>query len=219
MTSRLSSLTASATLLFAFLFACALRAEDAKPVEVTLAGNVLSNVHTGEKQKRVFILAHGGTPEIKAEYDKILEAFYPEKGLDADAARKLQDEFLARVTYDVDGPLVDAMYKEAEWTVRGPKAVTGVLSVRDGRKWITARNWEAATYDIPAKMRAVDQPFVLPNQEPLALKINDALTLKCICIPAGKFMMGEPFYQIPHWQEDPPHIVTISKPYYLAECP
>jgi len=195
------------------------RAEDAKPVEITIKGNVLSNIHTGEKEKKVFILAYSGTPEIAAEFDKIMAEYYPEKGLDADAARKLQEQFMTRLTYSIDGPLLDAMHKEAMWTVRGAKAVTGVVSVRDGKKWITASKWAGTTIEFPAKMRAADKPFVMPDKEPLVLKINDTLSVKCIYVPAGKFMMGEPYYQIPHWQEDPPHLVTLTKPYYLSECP
>jgi formylglycine-generating enzyme required for sulfatase activity len=192
---------------------------DANSAEVTLKGNVLSNIHTGEKEKSIFILAYSGTPEIKAEFDKIMQEFYPEKGLDADTARKLQEQFLARLTYTIDGPLADAMYKEAMWTVRGPKAITGVISTRDGKRWLTATMWDATTIEFPAKMRAADKPFVMPDKEPLVLRINETLALKCIYIPAGKFLMGEPYYQIPHWQEDPPHLVTLTKPYYLSECP
>jgi formylglycine-generating enzyme required for sulfatase activity len=187
--------------------------------EVTIKGNVLSNVHTGEKAKSVFLLAYDGTPEIKAEFDKIMAESYPDKGLDADAARKLQDQFMTRLKYHVDGPLVDQMWKEAQWTVRGVKAVTGVVSEKDGRKWITASKWQAASYSFPAKMLAPDKPLVVPDKDPLVLKINDTLSLKCIYVPAGKFLMGEPYYQCPHWQEDPPHLVTLTRPFYMAEAP
>ncbi len=187
--------------------------------EVTIQGNVLSNVHTGEKDKSLFLLAYDGTPEIKAEFEKIMAEHYPDKGLDADAARKLQDQFMARLQYHIDGPLVDKMYKEAQWTVREAKAVTGVVSVKDGRKWITASKWEGTKFAFPAKMLAPDKPFVMPDKEPLVLKISNDLALKCIHVPAGKFLMGEPYYQCPHWQEDPPHMVTLTTPYYMSEMP
>ena len=45
------------------------------------------------------------------------------------------------------------------------------------------------------------------------------MSLKCLYVPAGKFLMGEPYWQCPHWQEDPPHLVTLTKPFYMAECP
>jgi hypothetical protein len=187
--------------------------------EVTLVCNVLSNVHTGEKEKAVFLIAYDGTPEAKAEFEKVLADFCPEKGLDADAAVKLQDQFMSRLRYYVDGPLVDAMWKAAEYTVRGPKAVTGKVSVRDGRRWITVTAWKDAAFTFPAKVMAPDKPFVTPDKPPLVLKIREGLTLTCPYVPAGRFLMGEPYWQCPHWQEDPPHVVTLSKPFYMAECP
>jgi len=59
----------------------------------------------------------------------------------------------------------------------------------------------------------------MPEKEPLVLKISDTLSLKCLYVPAGRFLMGEPYYQCRHWQEDPPHMVTLTKPYYMAEHP
>ena len=187
--------------------------------EVTIKCNVLSNIHTGEKSKSVFLLAYDGTPEIKAEFERIMAEHYPDAGLDAESAQRVQDLFMTRMRYEVDGPLVEEMWKEARWTVRGVKAVTGVISGRDGRKWITASKWEAATFTFPDKMLAPDKPFVFPDEEPLVLRISDHVSLKCIYVPAGKFLMGEPYYQCPHWQEDPPHLVTLTKPFYMAEIP
>ena len=59
----------------------------------------------------------------------------------------------------------------------------------------------------------------MPDRPPLVLKINDKLSLKCIWVPPGKFLMGEPYYQCPHWQEAPPHMVTLTKGFYMAEHP
>lgn len=196
-------------------------AQAAEPTgaQVTIRGNVLSNIHTGEKQKSLFLLAYGGTPEIEAEFNRIMAEFYPERGLDADAARRLQDQFMTRLVYHVDGPLADKLWKEAEWTVREAKALTGVVSERGGRRWITASKCESAKFAIPAKMLLPDRPLVMPDREPLTLKIDDRLSLKCICVLAGKFLMGEPYYQCPHWQEDPPHTVTLTRPFYMSEIP
>ena len=201
---------------------CAQAAEApaAQGAEVTLTCNVLSNVHTGEKEKSLFMLAYAGTPEIKAEFDRIVAEYYPDKGLDAGAAVKIQDQFMTRLKYFVDGPVAEKLWNEARYSVRQAMALTGVLSERDGKKWITASTCVPATkFSFPAKMLAPDKPFVMPDKDPLTLKISDALSLKCVCVPAGKFLMGEPYYQCQHWQEDPPHLVTLTRPYYMAEHP
>ena len=204
---------------FSSCAALLLLAAAASAAEVTIVGNVLSNVHTGEKEKSLFILAYAGTPEIKAEFDKIIDKFYPDKGLDADAARKLQDQFMAHLKYNISGSVADELYKTARWTARGPIALIGVIEEKDGKKWIAATKSAGATYKFPEKMLSPDKPFIMPEKEPLVLKINDQLSIKCIAVPPGKFLMGEPYYQCPHWQEDPPHLVTLTKMIYIAECP
>jgi len=222
MLRSMRSCAAVAGLLISFVICGRGQAKEEKPAagtEISLKGNVLSNVHTGEKEKGLFVLAYDGTPEIKAEFQKIMAEFYPENGLDADAARKLQEQCMARLKFHIAGPLVESIYKEAQWTVRGVKALTGVVETRDGKKWIAVSKCEGTSFRFPDRMLAPDKPFVMPEKEPLVLKINEHLSLKCICVPAGKFLMGEPYYQCPHWQEDPPHMVTLTKPFYMAECP
>ena len=216
--ARLCTMAVVAGSLALFLLAGSAFAQPAGG-EVTIKGNVLSNVHTGEKGKRVFLLAYDGTPEINAQFAKIMAEYYPDRGLDADAARTLQDQFMTRLTYDIDGPLTEKMFKDAQWTVRGVMALTGVVSEKNGRKWLTARKCEPAEFAFPAKMLSPDKPLVMPDKEPLVLKINDSLSLVCIYVPAGKFLMGEPYYQCPHWQEDPPHTVTLTRPFYMSEIP
>jgi len=39
------------------------------------------------------IYAFAGTPEIRASVERIIAECYPEKGLDGDAAKALQDQF------------------------------------------------------------------------------------------------------------------------------
>jgi formylglycine-generating enzyme required for sulfatase activity len=98
-------------------------------------------------------------------------------------------------------------------------AVTGELSEKGGRRWIKATRIEACTLKYPERMLAADQPFVMPSREPLLLKIGDKHTLKCIHIPAGKFLMGTPIYMWPYHLEEYPHQVTLTRDYYLAETP
>ena len=93
--------------------------------EVTIAGMVLNNVHTGERQTAVFVYALAGTPEIVAEVDKIMAHDYPDRGLDGDAARKLQDQFTAKLKYFIDGPHADELCKKATYGARQPTALTG----------------------------------------------------------------------------------------------
>ena len=187
--------------------------------EVTIKGMVLNNVHTGEDQTSVFVYALDGTPEIRAVVDRIMAQDYPDKGLDGDAARKLQDQFTAKLKYFIDGPHADELCKKATYGARQPTALTGRIAEKDGKRWITVSKYADTTLHYPAKMLAADQPLVMPDKAPLLLKINDRLSLKCIWVPPGKFLMGEPYYQCPHWQEAPPHMVTLTKGFYLAEHP
>ncbi|MGO9108107.1 MAG: formylglycine-generating enzyme family protein [Thermoguttaceae bacterium] len=187
--------------------------------EVTVKGMVLNNVHTGENRTCVFVYALEGTPEIRAEMDRIMAQNYPDKGLDADAARKLQDQFTAKLKYFIDGPYAEELCKKATYGARQPTALTGVIAEKDGKRWITVSKYADATLQYPAKMLAGDKPLVMPNKAPLLLKINEKLLLKCIWVPPGKFLMGEPYYQCPHWQEAPPHMVTLTKGFYMAEHP
>ena len=43
--------------------------------------------------------------------------------------------------------------------------------------------------------------------------------LKCILLPAGKFYMGTPFYMVPRFLEEYPHMVTLTRPFYMSEIP
>ena len=187
--------------------------------EVTIKGMVLNNIHTGERQKSVFVYALEGTPEIRAEVDKIMAEHYPDRGLDADAARRLQDQFSMKLKYFIDGPHAEELCEKATYGARQHTALTGTITERDGKRWITVRKYADATLRYPAKMLAADKPLVMSDRPSLVLKINDMLSLRCIWAPPGKFLMGEPYYQCPHWQEAPPHMATLTKGFYMAEHP
>jgi hypothetical protein len=187
--------------------------------EVTIKGMVLNNVHTGEKGKAVFIYALDGTPQIRAEVDRIMADYYPEKGLDGDAARALQEQFTARLKYFIAGPHADELHAKATYGARQPTALTGSVAEKDGKKWITVSRYAGTELQYPARMLAPDKPLLMPDRPALVLKINENLSLQCIWVPPGKFLMGEPYYQCPHWQEAPPHMVTLTKGFYMAEHP
>jgi hypothetical protein len=197
----------------------ALAVAPAAASDVTIKGIVLNNVHTGERKKSVFVYALEGTAEIKGELEKLMAEHYPDKGLDAGAAKKLQDQFTARLKYFIDGSHADELYKKATYGARQHTALTGTIGVHDGMRWITVRTFSDTTMQYPAKMLAPDKPFISPDRPPLEIKINDKLSLKCIWVPPGKFFMGEPYYQCPHWQEAPPHTVTLTRGFYMAEHP
>jgi formylglycine-generating enzyme required for sulfatase activity len=209
-----------------------LRADDAKQVpEVTLKGSVVCNgacISDPKDGDHVMVLfAIDGTHEVREEVDKIVKDFYPDDGLDAEAAQKLMDQFSARLKVYIspDSPaLQDAKFaknkgKNHYCMPAAASAVTGVISEKAGKRWITATKIEPATLKFPARMLAADKPRIVPDREPLNLKISDTLTLRCVYIPPGKFLMGTPVYMYPYYVEEYPHVVTLTKPFYMAEIP
>src|SRR5262249_12452288 len=94
------------TLLFATAlagYAQAQASSRARGTEVTLKGSLvcqgvcISDPNAGDHE--VVLFAIEGTRDIRAEVNKIMKEFYPDKGLDADAAQKLMDRFSARLKY------------------------------------------------------------------------------------------------------------------------
>src|SRR5262245_18863415 len=94
-----------ASALFALLVVL-VSAIGASGAEVTLKGSLICNgaciPEPKEGDHGLVIFAIDGTPEIRDELERIMKEFYPEKGLDADAAQKLMDHFSARLKYLVD---------------------------------------------------------------------------------------------------------------------
>ena len=197
--------------------------------EVTIKGGLQCNgmcVSDPKPEDHVMVVyAVDGSPEIAAKVKKIMDEFYPDKGLDADAAAKLQDQFIAHLKYyiapDSSAPPPDQNKKGAGHYCYAskPVAVTGIVYEKDGRQWIKASKFEDARLNYPAKMLLPDKPFAPAGAEPLILKINDTLTLKCLHVPAGKALLGEPFYVATRYQEEYPRLVTLTKPFYFAEIP
>jgi formylglycine-generating enzyme required for sulfatase activity len=170
------------------------------------------------------IYALSGTPEIRATVERIIAEYYPERGLDADAAQTLQDQFTRRLKYFVaaDSPALNDMLKALHsYECHGNAyALTGVLFEKDGRKNINVRKYEQLPrLNYPARVLAPDRPFATVGGDPLVLKIDSKLALKCILLPPGKFFMGTPFYMVPRYLEEYPHMVTLTRPFYISEIP
>ena len=172
------------------------------------------------------LVAVDGSPEIVAIVKKILDEFYPERGLDADAAEKLQEQFNAKLKFYLspDSPAQPPPGQQNP----GPKhychcaspcAITGTIYEKEGKKWIKATKYESVGLKYPAKMMMPDKPFVMPEKEMLDLKINATLTLKCIKIPPGNAYMGEHIYVATRYLEQFPRPCTLTKPYYVSEIP
>jgi formylglycine-generating enzyme required for sulfatase activity len=198
--------------------------------DVTLKGSLMCNgaciPDPKEKDHGLVLFAIDGTAEIRAEVDKIMKEFYPDKGLDAAAAQKLMDQFSARLKYYIapDSPALTE--KDKKNTGKNhycmpalASVVTGTVTEKDGKKWIVATRIESAKLTYPERMLAPDKPFVMPDKDPITLRIGDKLTLKCVPIPPGKFLMGTPVYMWPYFVEEYPHMVTLTKPYFMAEIP
>src|SRR5262249_47241357 len=131
--------------------------------DVTLKGSLMCNgaciADPKEKDHGLVLFAIDGTAEIRAEVEKIVKEFYPDRGLYAEAAQKLMDQFSARLKYYIapDSPALTE--KDKKNTGKNhycmpalASAVTGVATEKDGKKWITATRIESAKLTYPEKM-------------------------------------------------------------------
>ena len=193
---------------------------------VTLRGNVICNRATGAKDwfwdpkdgdHTPVIYALEGTPEVNAQLAEIMKN-YPESGLDVDHAKRVQEQFDKHLKiYIAPGAMAEQIHKSVE---AGSLLLelTGTLSEKDGKKWIKVTGYRPSRVAYPAKMLAPDRPLAPAGAEPLVLKINEKLSLKCILLPAGRFLQGSPFYQR-RYQDEFPHEVVLTRSFYMSEIP
>jgi formylglycine-generating enzyme required for sulfatase activity len=197
--------------------------------EVTIQGGLQCNgmcVPDPRKDDHVLVVfAVNGSPEIAASVRKIVDAHFPEKGLDAESAIRLQEEWIAHLKFfiapDSTAEVPDPNKgKSAHYChASRPVTITGTITEKDGKKWIKATKVSDGGVTYPERMLMEDKPFEPAGADPLVLKINDTLSLRCLRIPAGKALLGQPFYVAIRYQEEYPRLVTLTRPFYLAEIP
>ncbi len=197
--------------------------------EVVIKGALVCDAMNAEHAQHVRVLiAVDGSPAIAAVVAGVMHDCYPERGLDAAAAVKLQERFAAvlRFYLDPDSPAKPPPGQENPGPSHYchcafPYAITGTISEHDGRKWIRATRVDAlgSQLQYPAVMMKPDVPRAMPDGPPLLLKISSSLTLRCIKIPPGSCLMGEHIYVASRYLEQTPHVCTLTKPYYLSEIP
>jgi formylglycine-generating enzyme required for sulfatase activity len=210
----------------------AIRADEVVTIKGALQCNGMCVLHNEPKDADhvIVIVALDGSPSIAAKVTRVMDAFYPENGLDADAALKLNDAFDKNLKYfiapDSPAPMPDAIPKTGVpghyCHCAAPFAVTGTVYEADGKQWIKVTKYGAlndANVGYPAKMLAADRPFAMPDQKPLVLKINDTLSLNCIVIPPGKFVMDEQEYVASRYIEQVPHVVELTGHVAISEIP
>jgi formylglycine-generating enzyme required for sulfatase activity len=195
---------------------------------VTLKGSLICNgaciADPKPSDHGLVLFAIDGTDAVRAEVNEIMKDYYPERGLDAPTAEKLMDQFSARLKYY----LVPGSPALKDNKNKGPNhycqpalasAVTGTVTEKDGKRWLTVTRIEPALLKFPSRMLTPDKPFVMLDKPPLILKVGPKLNLKCVPIPPGQFLMGTPVYMWPYFVEEYPHRVTLTTRYYLAEIP
>jgi len=199
--------------------------------KVTLIGNLLASTHVlgmtkaAFDEKHSFMIAFDGTPGIRATFDQILKEFWPDgSSLDGDSAQELENQLVERLQFNLDGPKEAEMWKGVQaHCYPSAVTVTGDIHEKPGTKWsqpwISTESYGPTTFKYPDKVMGATKPFIMPNKPPLVLKIDDKVSIKCLYVPPGRFYMGCPLIQVPHWQESPQHMVTLTRGFYLSETP
>ena len=203
-----------------------LAAADSKPAgtggaELTIRGIMLNEYCCTFKKasdQTHVIFAVEGPAEVKQTWDEIMKDCWSGDSMNAEQAKRMQDLTDQRLKYYIaPGTFTqkDGLYRNYVLEL------TGAVSEKDGKKWITvSKSSRIAKLTYPDKMYLPDKPIQKCGNKPLALKVTDKLSLSFILVPGGKYMMGAPFFcEPPRFQDEPPHLVTLTRPFYLAEIP
>jgi hypothetical protein len=191
---------------------------------VTYTGNVFNSNSTGETTQKVYFTALSsasaiaGTATATAEFNDIIANYCPIGAMNGVQARALQNQFIYRMQFDVAGSQVPPLFTATQWTGRAAYTLTGAVTQTAGRKVFTVASFTNGSFSFPAKLTASWVGLPASATPPLVLAVGTQ-TLRCIHVDPGKFLLGQPYYMIPSWQEDPPHLVTLTKGYYIAEIP
>ncbi|MHC1767216.1 MAG: hypothetical protein AB9869_23545 [Verrucomicrobiia bacterium] len=113
--------------------------------ELTIQGSLLCNgvcLPDPKPDDHLMVLyAIDGTPDIRAPVARLADDFYPDKGLNADSAAKLMEEFTARLKCYIS-PQIPGLPKpkstpDSHYCQPATScAVTGRVFAKDGRKQI-----------------------------------------------------------------------------------
>ncbi len=179
-----------------------------------------------DADKTLVLFALEGTPEVAVALDAIMKENWPGDSMDGEQARNLNEAWGKRLKYYITpGELTTKNLGSCKWG-NPQRAVTGIVSEKDGRKWITPSkifdqypDRKPVTLKYPDKMLAPDKPIKTTGKDPLILKVTETLSLKCILLPRGAFLFMKPFYVVPRWQDEFPRLITLTKPFYMAEIP
>jgi formylglycine-generating enzyme required for sulfatase activity len=199
--------------------------------EVTLTGIVMSNwactrdmavfKKRDVEDKAPILFAFEGTPEVAAAFQEIFKELIAGNSINYEQAAKIEDEMNKRLKYWITPNDLTAAKENAVGGNSGGtfRAVTGVISEKDGKKWITPTKMANKPYKYPDGFLAPDKPLKKVGEKPLILKVTDNLSLKCILLPRGEIMFKVPFYSLPRWADEFPLHVTLTKPFWMAEIP
>ena len=186
---------------------------------VTITGVVVIREAKPGKED-VILTALDGPAEIKAAFSGITKA-WPPGGLDGIAGRNIENQFINKLTYKVDGPGRTRMIKTGTgmWN-GGLLSLTGTISSKNNQVWFTCNSYSDAKFTYPDVMMMSKPDVALHTStvQPLVLKAGSE-SVKCLHIDPGCFLMGQPWYMAYCTPWDPPHMVTLTKGYYMAESP